>query len=155
MKYFIIKNKRILVDDDDYEWLSKFKWNIGGNGYVYTSPSKYAFILMHRLILNLSNKKKSIVDHINGNPLDNRKSNLRECHRSGENLANRRKQKGLYSSKYKGVSWGKSRQKWISSIGFKNKSISLGRFDKEIDAAKAYNAAARKYFGQFALLNKI
>ena len=93
------------------------------------------------------------IDHINDNGLDNRRSNLRICSQS-QNLMNCRKPKTLFSSKYKGVSWVQKHKRWKVSIAFKGKRKYIGHFLSEIDAAKAYNKAAEKYFGEFARLNK-
>ena len=89
------------------------------------------------------------VDHINGDGLDNRRSNLRLCTRR-QNSMNQKKQKNC-TSKYKGVSWSKRRKKWAAAITLYGKYKSLGFFDDEEEAAQAYRVAARKYFGEFAL----
>jgi hypothetical protein len=96
---------------------------------------------------------KKCVDHINGNGLDNRKSNLRLCERH-ENALNRVINYNNVSG-YKGVSWFKPIKKWRAQIQYKKVVYYLGCFNKRIDAAKAYNAAALKYHGEFANLNKI
>lgn len=91
------------------------------------------------------------VDHININCSDDRIENLREATRS-QNLANTRK-KPNRTSKYKGVYFQKSRNKWQSRITFNGKMKYIGNFVNEIDAAKAYDEIAKKYFGDFANLN--
>ena len=93
------------------------------------------------------------VDHRNGNKLDNRKSNLRICSRS-ENQMNRGKQKNNTSG-FKGVSQIKMNQKWVAYIKVNYKRIYIGCFLKKVDAARAYNMAALKYHGEFGLLNKV
>ncbi len=93
------------------------------------------------------------VDHINGNPLDNRRENLRIC----ENAENNRN-KGLTkasTSGYKGVSLYKRSGTWRAYIVTNYKQKHLGTFDNPIDAAKAYNVAAIKFHGEFARLNDI
>ena len=144
-----------LVDDQDYDLVSKHKWHVKGN-----SNQKYATthkpgrevgkIYMHRLICNPPKGKE--VDHINHNGLDNRRSNLRICSRS-ENLRNGRGRRKPHSSKYKGVSWHKRDRKWIPLIKVNGKQTYLGRFGSEEDARDAYDRAAKKYFGEFARLN--
>ncbi len=93
------------------------------------------------------------LDHINGNPADNRIKNLREATQS-QNNGNRKKQKNC-SSIYKGVCWNNAVDKWLVQIAIEGKGKYLGHFINERDAGLAYNIAAKKHFGKFALLNKI
>lgn len=142
-----------LVDDRDYAKLSRFTWHIRRdkktnlayadrvNGRVPTS--------MHREIL----PKAAMIDHVNGNGLDNRRSNIRKC-TPMQNMANSRKQSGT-SSRYKGVSFDKTVNKWLAKIGYNYRTIALGVFRKERDAAKAYNHAAKILFGKFARINAL
>ncbi len=104
---------------------------------------------MHRFILDAPDG--AVVDHINGNALDNRRANLRLCTPT-ENAYNKRKRPGTVSQ-YKGVSWDSRNQRWMSQLTFKNRHLFLGRFDDEQEAARAYDVAARKHFGEFANLN--
>ena len=94
--------------------------------------------------------KPTMVDHINGNGLDNRKENLRFC-TNGQNIAWGKKRKG--ASKFKGVSWYTNRKIWVSKLKSNGVNYFLGYFEKENDAAKAYDIAAMKYHGEFARLN--
>jgi len=105
---------------------------------------------MHRKILKAPDS--FIVDHINHNGLDNRKANLRLATHS-QSACNRRKSSAKTWSKYKGVSWRISDKRWSAAIGINNRAKWLGLFTDEISAAKAYDAAARKYHGEFASLN--
>lgn len=91
-------------------------------------------------------------DHKDQMITNNCASNLRPC-TSSQNLANSKSRKG--SSHFKGVSWDKARQRWRAGIMVNYKSMGLGRFDSEIDAAKAYNKAAVKHFGEFACVNEL
>jgi len=106
-------------------------------------------IMMHRFILNAP--RHLVVDHINHNGLDNRKSNLRLCTRA-ENSRNRRSFNNK-SSRYKGVSWDKQRKLFLAAIRCNGKYYNLGRFKSETAAAKAYDKKTRELFGEFAYLN--
>lgn len=145
------------VDDCDYEIVSKFKWrslvcktNIYASGRITRGVGAKS-VLMHRFILGLSSKDKIEVDHINGNGLDNRRSNLRPCTR-GENSRNLKKRSDNTSG-YKGVCWTNDRKKWIAQIQFNGKHWRIGRFNNKIDAALAYDRVAKEKFGEFAKLN--
>jgi hypothetical protein len=145
-----------LIDDDDYERVSVYKWWVmrpKHTMYVYTQiddNGRKKTIMLHRFIMNVSDPNVE-VDHINGNGLDNRKENLRLCF-NGENNRNSRPHRNS-SSKYKGVCWHKKNKKWQADIYVNGKHIYLGQYDSEIEAAKAYDRAAIKYFGRFAKLN--
>lgn len=140
-----------LVDDDDYELLSKYKWTALERG---TCTYAVTMVTMHRLIKGEYKNTGALVDHIDGNGLNNQKQNLRLANRR-ENTQNRRKAQNKngkpFSSQYKGVSFESN--KWRSKIVVDGKKINLGRFENELDAAKAYDTAAIKYFGSFAKLN--
>ena len=105
---------------------------------------------MHRQILHPPGHL--FVDHINHNGLDNRKANLRPatCAQNNYNRIHLRKSQ---SSKYTGVSWQKQSKKWMVQIRYKGRRIFLGLFEDEIQAAKAYDKAAKIYHGEFASLN--
>lgn len=108
-------------------------------------------LVMERINGHVPLEDGFLVDHINRDKLDCRRDNLRIANRS-ENAANKSKAKNSKAtSKYKGVS--KFRNKWKASITVNRKSIYLGTFDNETDAAYAYDAAAKEYFGEFAVLN--
>ena len=145
-------NKFTIVDDDNFEYLNQWKWHYD-NGYAYRrqyfKDGKYKHIYMQYLVIG-----KGKIDHKNGNGLDNRKENLRFATHQ-QNMSNRRNNK---LNGYKGVYFhnhGKRRKRWVASIQEKLKKIFLGRFFKPEEAAVAYNEAAKKYFGEFAYLNKI
>jgi hypothetical protein len=107
--------------------------------------------MMHREIIDPP--YPLVVDHINRNALDNRKANLRPATRA-QNVLNRPyiRPDGCYS-KYKGVSWHKHQKKWQAQICYNGRNKCVGCFDDEIDAAKAYDEAAKKYHKEFAVLN--
>ena len=139
------------VDDEDYEILSRYDWYLNKKkcgSYACTFINGVS-IYMHQMILPVDGELS--VDHIDGNGLNNIKSNLRPATRSQQNQ-NRRKREDT-SSDYKGVCWDKSRGLWQVHIQVNGKYKSLGRFKSEIKAARIYNEAALKYFGEFAKLN--
>lgn len=108
---------------------------------------------VHRLIyLWHKGELPKEVDHKNNNCTDNKIENLRKCCRE-QNQRNRTKTNKTTSSKYKGVHFNVSTRKWIAKIGYKNRSIYLGRFTNKAEAAQAYNLAAQKLFSNFANLN--
>lgn len=158
MKYIRVKwGMRAIADDEDYDWLSQFKWRLTPSGYVYRldeiAPNQFLRIMMHRAILLTPHDK--ITDHINGNTLDNRRGNLRIC-TSSQNQANRRcTRKTPTTSRFKGVSWHAGDRRWQAKIGVNRQHIYIGEFKDETDAARAYNEAAKKYFGEFARLNPV
>lgn len=131
---------------EDRELVEKHSW-YSSDGYVRGNRCKG----IHRMIMNASANMK--IDHIDGNPMNNRRNNLRIC-TVGENNCNRKKSNNK-TSRYKGVYWSSERAKWISQIKANGKSKRLGQFSDEIKAAHAYNIAALKYHGEFAKLNEI
>lgn len=107
---------------------------------------------MHRVITSAPPGME--VDHINGNGLDNRRGNLRVCTKSG-NQRNQRVQSRAKTSVFKGVSRWKKNNRWAAFIKLGGRPTYLGSFKSEVDAALAYDAAARKHFGAFARTNFI
>lgn len=142
-----------LVDDDDYEWLSQYKWYYAGKYAIRTKKknSKTKTFYMHREIMRC--KKGEEVDHANGNRLDNQRKNLRLCNQS-QNSSNRDAKIGC-TSKYKGVYWNKKALKWYARVCFGRKCVYFGSFDDEKEAASAYNEHAFLYYGTFARLNNV
>lgn len=147
------KGKIALVDDEDFELVSVFKWYATASNLtdyavrnIEVSPGTRRLLRMHTFLTGWQR-----VDHINGNGLDNRRSNLRQATET-QNKRNRRKPKGS-SSIYKGVGWQVYAQKWQAGITVNYKRIHLGLFENEEDAAKAYDQEARIRFGKFATLN--
>jgi len=143
-----------IVDAADFEWLSQWKWQpvirAGGNCYVsrmfQQDDGTRVRISMHRLIMGAT--KGQVVDHIDHNPLNNTRANLRICTHA-ENRRNR-KPNVNGASKYLGVYWLKSHRKWRAQIRVDKRIKHLGLFACETAAAKAYDAAARTYHGEFA-----
>jgi len=146
--------KYATVDDGDYPILNKIRWHIDFGGYVLSSVrigKKSINVRMHHAVL--SQKEGLETDHINGDKLDNRKTNLRLCTKS-ENANNKGLRKNNTTG-YKGVSPSKRHGGFRAHINVRGIQISLGGFVNLKDAARAYNVAALKYQGKFAKLNKI
>lgn len=154
----LTQGKFAIVDDIDYAFLVKWKWYFDDYAIRKSRKSdglsKRITIYMHRVVLSrkLGHFDFEDTDHKNQNRLDNRRCNLRPASRS-QNSANRKLQQG--SSKFKGVQWHKRGKKWQVRIKFEGKTKHLGLFTDEIEAAQAYNKAAKKLFGEFAYLNSI
>lgn len=144
-----------MVDDSDYEIINQWKWYAHKSANTYYAcrmeriEGKRSIIRMHRAILGLKDNNVH-VDHIDHDGLNNQRNNIRICN-SSRNQGNSLSRKG--TSQYKGVSWDKARNKWIACVKFKYRHIHLGRFEHEIEAARAYNKAAQQYFGEFAYIN--
>ncbi len=152
----LTQGKFALVDDEDFSRLNQHKWCVaksGRNGFRAVrgirKDKRNVTAYMHRVIMDAP--KHLDVDHINHNPLDNRKCNLRTCTKS-QNQHNQQLRKSG-SSQFKGVVWDKCKNKWAAIIKLKTKQISIGRFNSEIEAAKAYDEKAKELFGEFACLN--
>jgi len=141
----------VLIDKEDTEKCKKYHWNIidGYPKHTYVKNDKKTSICMYRYLINVP--KEKIIDHINGNRLDNRKCNLRICTKL-ENSWNRRM---YYDSKtgIKGVHHTEN-SKFEASITYKGKQICLGRFENKQDAIEAREKAELKYFGEYSYLNR-
>ena len=157
MKTIDVGKRKDKVDDEDFGFLSKFKW------YLMTSKTKHTVRFyavccdrfnkqrfMHRMIL--SPKDGMDIDHFDGDGLNNCKSNLRICTRS-QNIAHAKKPGHGKSSKFKGVSWHTKGHVFMAQIKINQKSIHLGSFTNEEDAARAYDKKAKELFGDFAFVN--
>lgn len=131
-----------LVDDEDYINLSKWKWRKNSQGYVRRSIPNGEFL--HRLLLNAP--KDKLVDHINRNPLDNRRSNLRLCTPSYNNI--NQKLKANNKTGFRGVSWHNLGQKYIVSINYNNKKTHLGSFADISEAIGVRMTAELEIFGE-------
>ena len=143
----LINNKGIaLVDDDIYDFLMQWKWYLDSDGYAMRGE-KGKTIRMHRAIMNAPAGME--VDHINHNKLDNRHANLRIC-TGQENKHNQIQPKGI--SQYRGITPTAS-GKWQAQIKVNGEKIRLGTYATEREAALVRDQAARKYHGEFAILN--
>jgi hypothetical protein len=147
-----------LVSPQDYYQLAGYNWYLAGNGkefYAFRNekvgPGKTKMVSMHRQIINPPDRL--LVDHKDNNTLNNQRPNLRLATHS-QNAFNRTKIKTKTSSRYIGVYFEKAKGRWTVKIRTgRGKRLWLGRFNSEIDAARAYDAAARKYHKEFAVLN--
>lgn len=141
------------VSNEDFDKVKDINWHINGSGYADTRwlSRRGKDHLMHRFIIGV--KKGDVIDHKNGDILDNRRDNLRKCTMS-ENSCNARKRK-VATSVYKGVYWDSRSSKWGCVIAKSKKSYYVGMFNKEEDAAIAYNEMAKKLHKEFARLNII
>ena len=146
-----------LVDDEDYEELNQYNWYAGNwvggisavRGIWVNGKMKHSS--MHGMIMGTPSGMHT--DHIDGDRLNNQKSNLRICTAS-QNAMNKGKPLDNTSG-YKGVSWHKLQKSWIAKIVLNKKTVFLGYYEAPLDAAIAYNRAARKYHGAFAKLNPV
>jgi len=152
------QGKYAIVDPDDYPRLSKHRWHAAKHARsFYAMRTQWSgklkrtlTIMMHREIIDVPDG--FVADHINHNGLDNRKANLRIA-TPADNARNARYPKINTSSKYRGVWYNPKKKKWRATIGINNKRKQVGYFNKEIDAARAYDEAAKKYHREFAVLN--
>jgi len=154
----LTQGKFAIVDDEDYEELSKYKWfahKEPSAWYAYRNVrlpnNKRTLISMHRQILN---PPKGVgVDHINHNGLNNKKENIREC-TNAQNQHNRRRVKDKTTSKYKGVYYDeRGKRKWVVRFKQDGKEHYVGCYYAETEAAEAYDRAVSKLRGNFACLN--
>jgi hypothetical protein len=143
-----------LIDKDDFEKvMSVYWWRAMKQGHITGYDENNNQILLHRYLINA--KDKEFVDHRNINPADNRKCNLRICSRS-ENGMNRNKMNlNKTTSKYKGVSYDKSKNKWITRVCVEQKIVHRSSHDNEIEAVTAYNNYVELFHGDFSRLNEI
>ena len=137
-----------IIDDDDYDTISPYAWYLSG----HTGETYVVTHLLGRLHRVLLGTDAPMVDHWNGNHLDNRKINLRPC-ASSQNQHNGRRPRGLRTSKFKGVHLHAANQKWIAQIMIEKEKVYLGSFNTQEQAAQAYDQKALDVFGKFALLN--
>lgn len=144
--------KFALVDDRDYEYLSQFKWHYDSRGYATrntTVGGREITIRMHRVILGLTSADNCQADHVDGNRLNNTRSNLRIATKT-ENLRNKAMHKNNTTG-YKGVYCRRGRYR--AHIQTEGRNIHIGTYNTPEAAARAYDEAAKKYFGKFARLN--
>lgn len=137
-----VNGKQFIFDKDDFEKFKKYCWHIC-RGYAVTEVEKGNTLYLHKLIL----ENFEDVDHINGNTLDNRKSNLRKATHQ-QNMMNQKIHKNNTSG-VSGVTFNKRNQCWVARIGYRMKRIYLGSFSNYEDAVKARKEAEKKYFKEW------
>ena len=158
-RIFLTQGMFAIVDDEDYEYLKRWSWYAHKDGNTFyavrkspktKSGGKRQLVRMHRVILRAASNE--MVDHKNGNGLNNRRRNIRFCTQSQNNYnyANY-----PHSSKYKGVSWKTDKGKWYVGIRSKGKHIFIGSYVDEDEAGRAYDEKAKELFGKFARLNHV
>lgn len=152
----LTKGKFAIVDDEDFEFVSQWKWQLGyrdcAQRSVFKENGQRHTIYLHREVTKAPDGVE--VDHIDSNRLNCQKSNLRFCTHN-LNVRNALKRSTVTSSKYKGVCWHKRQKKFNASIRVDGKRYNLGSFTSDKDAAIRYNEAARIYHGEFAKLNEV
>jgi len=153
-KIELTKNKVALVDDEDYEFLNRWKWYAAKGGQTYYarrntqySDGKQHTLFMHRLLMMPAPEQE--VDHKDRDGLNNQKANLRVCTHRENTARSMRKNK----TSYRGVE--KHGNKWRASINSYKKRIYLGSYHTPEEAATAFNKAAIERYGEFACLNKV
>lgn len=146
----LTRGKVAFVDDCDYPSLMENRWTTlqARNRFYAISAGRKGRELMHRRITGARSGQE--VDHINGDGLDNRRSNLRLCTRAQNSWNSKSK-----LSDMKGVHRTKGSKPWVALIRVNGKRHYLGNFLTKIEGARAYNDAAKKYYGDFAYLNQI
>lgn len=153
--YTDLKHGRIFISKESLSKVENFKWftkkSKNGSFYVYSHASGNKKFIIHRLIMNVDDQN-ILVDHVNGDTLDNRIENLRLATKLQNNV-NSKKRKNS-KTLYKGVTIRPS-GRFGCYINNKGKSVCLGTFDTQEEAGLAYNKMAKKLFGEFAKLNEI
>lgn len=147
-----------LVDDEDFEYLSQWKWHLTKNGYAQRSKNmgkingkvKIKTYKMHKQIMG-ENLNFPNIDHKDGNKLNNQRSNLRLATFS-QNSVNKKPQDNCLSA-FKGASLVNRPKKWRARITVNGKTISLGYFYNEAEAAVAYDKASKIYHKDFSRPN--
>lgn len=143
----------IAVDDEDYPLLNRWTWSIRKIRrcfYAYTSITGTP-VSMHRLILGPIGCRK-VIDHIDGNGLNNQKTNIRICSQS-KNVQNAHNLKTAKYSRFRGVSWRRRSEKWVAASKHKGKCYNLGEFRDELSAAVSYDMFVLNTFGKLAYTN--
>ena len=156
-----IKGYDVQIDDEDWDKVKGYNWYIDftKRNVPYVKHTIHfkgdrnhkSQIRMHRLIMGCATGDGSVVDHINGNTLDNRKSNLRICTVEENNM-----NQNIYknnTSGYKGVTWNKKRNVWVVYLAVNKKNKYLGDYHDPVEAAIVYDINALKYRGEFARTN--
>lgn len=146
----LVGDKKSIIDREDLARVSQFTWRAVKQCRTWYAVTRVGRkeIKLHRFIMKVA--PDAVIDHRNRDGLDNRKENLRPCTR-GQNRCNAIGWPETRRSKYKGLSLNKGR--WQARIKINRRTICLGTYADEVEAAKAYDAAAKKFHGEFARLN--
>ncbi len=153
----LTQGKIALIDDSDLTRVGPLKWQAHRMRHIWYAEHSWRTlsgtkaVKLHRFILGITDPNIQ-VDHIDRDGLNCQKSNLRVCEFKGQNNFNQGLRKDNPSG-YKGVLWNKANQRWQAKITIDGIQKHLGCFDNPVDAARAYDEAAKKYFGEFARLN--
>jgi hypothetical protein len=158
-KIFTAKGHVIQIDDETIDSLCGYVWHVTSAGYVATNiehpfdANKTTLMSMHRLLMGLKFGDRQLVDHINGDKLDNRLENIRLC----TNQQNQRNQRLCQSntSGFKGVWFSARKNIWVAGFKRSGKNVYIGEFRDKMAAAHAYNRAVIQEFGDFAVLNPV
>jgi hypothetical protein len=144
------KGKVALVDDEDYGWLTTWKWFVNKDGYAARNTPRpdQKTVLMHRVLMQTPDEMQT--DHIDGDKLDNQKSNLRICTET-QNHQNTNRHLNIHG--YKGIEYDKRAKRWYAHIRINKINTHIGSYGSAEEAARAYDDAAKKYHGEFASLN--
>lgn len=151
----LTKGQVAFVDDEDFDAVNVYKWHAvpkrrrfyAARKFIDQEGRKVTQYLHHFLLPGVAR-----VDHRDGNGCNDQKGNLRPA-TNQQNCQGFRQPKVGASSKFRGVTWHRQRGKWAAQLCCGGKHISLGLFTSEVEAAKAYDKGALKYFGEFACPN--
>jgi len=152
----LTRGQYAIVDPEDFERLNQYKWHCSHRGYakraVPHAPAKgrQRLVGMHQELCPVP--EGMVVDHINRNPLDNRKANLRPATRR-QNTWNRKLTRKTRKTRYTGIHWDKRSRKWEVLVRIDGRNRGFGAYADEVEAAKAYDRVAKQHRGEFAALN--
>lgn len=149
MDVLISGKYKMIIDEECYEKIAGYSLHVNSKGYAevrFTENKKLKSILIHRVVVSAG--KNEIVDHVNGNTLDNRKENLRIVTRN-QNMQNCKTYKSS-STGFKGVSWHSSAKKYIARIQVNKSRMIIGYYDDINDAILARKEASKKYHGEYS-----
>lgn len=141
-----------LIDEADAELASQYRWGVYRRWHSYyarTTRRQDGYKHLHHVLMGLPDD--SVIDHINGDGLDNRRENLRIATNSQNGMNQRIRSDNV--SGYKGVSWNRALSKWRCQIRVQGKTKHLGYFTDPVEAASVYDREARSLHGDFATLN--